>query len=83
MLYYVPNRQKGLLIDKLKEHCTPGSIVMSDCHTSYLNLGSMKSHLSRYGFYHYWINHSHRYVHEKYVFIHQSHIESTWMSLKS
>ena len=44
---------------------------------------SAKSKLTQYGYYHLWVNHSERYAHEKFTFIHTSGIERIWRSLKS
>jgi hypothetical protein len=55
---------------------------MSDCHSSYLVLTTAKSKLTQYGYYHYWVNHSDRYVHENYHFVYTAGIERAWRSLK-
>jgi len=46
-------------------------------------LHSARSKLTQYGFYHLWVNHSERYAHEKFTFLHTSGIERTWRSLKT
>ena len=52
-----------------KKYSHEGASVLSDCHSAYINLRSGISRLARYGFYHFWINHSHYYVHEKFPFV--------------
>ena len=58
-------------------------MIFSDSHASYMILHSAKSKLTQYGYYHMWVNHSERYAHEKYTFIHTSGVERIWRSLKS
>ena len=60
-----------------------GTIVFSDCHSAYINWGTGKSHLGKYGWYHFWINHSEFYVHEKYPFVCTGRIENCWRMLKT
>jgi len=61
----------------------PGSVVFSDAHSSYQNLSHSKSQLTKYGFYHFWINHGERYVHEKFPFVNTGSIETHWHLLKT
>ena len=66
----------------MKSFIPAGTSVLSDCHSAYISMHSSKSHLNQYGWYHFWINHSDFYVHEKYPFVCTSRIEYTWRMLK-
>ena len=55
---------------------------MTDQSSVYINTTTAKSKLVKYGFYHYWINHSFAYVHNKFPFITTSGIECSWCHLK-
>jgi hypothetical protein len=70
------------LAEILKKHAEPGSVMFSDSFSSYVNLQNAISRLTNYGYYHFWINHSHRYIHEKFSFIGTSMIDSSWRHLK-
>jgi hypothetical protein len=47
----------------VKKHLRPGSILLSDAHSSYVNMKRGVSHYNHYAFYHDWINHSEQYAH--------------------
>jgi hypothetical protein len=66
----------------MKKHLRPGTVMHSDHHSSYVILRSAKSLLAKYGFYHYWINHSNLYVHEKFSFVMTGNIERVWSQLR-
>ena len=66
----------------IKRHVEPGVVLYSDSHSSYWQNGSNTSKLTKYGWYHYWICHMVRFVHEKFGFVHTSPIEITWANLK-
>jgi hypothetical protein len=71
------------LSEFFKPHIENGAVVLSDCHPSYVKLKGAESKLAQYGWYHFWINHSERFVHEKFSFIHTNNIERNWRALKS
>ena len=83
IVYYLPNKRHDTLAELFKPHLEAGTIVLSDCHPSYVKLRSAESKLAPYGWYHFWINHSERFVHEKFSFVHTNNIERNWRSLKS
>lgn len=66
ILYYIPDKKHTTLSALVRKHVDNGTILMSDCHSSYLTLSNLHSKMTQYGYFHYWINHSLRYVHEKY-----------------
>ena len=82
IVMYITDKSHRQLSSLVKTYIKPGSTVYSDCHASYLNLHRSKSKLTYYGYYHFWINHSASYVHEKYPFVHTMNIERTWKQLK-
>lgn len=83
VIYYIPNKKHTNLINFIKPHIAPGSIMLSDEHASYVATSNgLWSKLAFYGFYHYWINHSRFYVHEKFNFVHTSLIENTWNDIR-
>lgn len=67
----------------LKDHSPSGSTVFTDCHSSYISWANGKSKIGALGYYHYWINHSEYYVHEKFPFVMTGRIENLWRQLKS
>lgn len=83
MIYYIPNKKHTNLINFIKPHVAPGSIMLSDEHSAYVATSNgLRSKLAFYGYYHYWINHSRFYVHEKFNFVNTSRIESTWNDIR-
>ena len=56
--------------------------MLSDHHSSYVLMRGSRSNLTRYGWFHFWINHSAYYVHEKFTFVQTATIETTWLRLK-
>ena len=82
MIYHCKSKEHGPLVEMIKRHVEPGVVLYSDSHSSYLTPGSNTSKLCKYGWYHYWICHMIRYVHEKFGFVHTSPIEITWATLK-
>jgi len=66
----------------MKKYVQRGSIVFTDCHSAYINWGSGTTKLGQSGYYHFWINHSEFYVHEKYPFVCTGRIENCWRMLK-
>jgi hypothetical protein len=82
MLYHCKSKDHHSFVEMIKKHALPGCIIYSDTHSSYVNTNSCTSKLARYGFYHFWINHSCKYVHEKFGFVHTTPIECCWNNLK-
>ena len=75
IMYYVKEKSHESLIKIMKKHTLPGTVIFSDTHASYVNVARSTSRLAKYGWYHYWICHVSRYVHEKFGFVHTSGIE--------
>lgn len=72
-----------MLHPKIKANCPPGSIIISDEHSSYINICDSRSKLAEYGYFHFWTNHSAKeYVHPKLTFLHSLNMERTWKHLK-
>lgn len=78
IIYEIKSKVHSYLVSILKKHIRPGTVMHSDHHSSYVILRSAKSLLAKYGFYHYWINHSNLYVHEKFSFVMTGNIERVW-----
>ena len=83
LFYYIPDRKHPTLSALFKPHVEDGSVVLSDCHPSYVRPRSATSRLDQYGWYHFWINHSERFVHDKFSFVHTNNVERHWRALKS
>lgn len=66
----------------MKKHIEPGSTVLTDMHSMYVNLPQYTSKLAPYGYYHMWSNHSQEYVHKKFTFVHTMNIERDWGMFK-
>lgn len=66
----------------MKRHMRSGQIMFSDHHSSYVTMRSSRSNLTRYGWFHFWINHSAYYVHEKFTFVQTASIENTWLKMR-
>jgi len=81
-MYYIEKKDHESLVKLIKRHTVPGTSIFSDSHVSYVNMAASSSKLTKYGFFHFWICHASRYVHEKYGFIHTSGVEMTWCNLK-
>lgn len=82
VIYYIKDKTHNNLVSLLKRHTVPGAVVFSDSHSSYVNSSASSSKLTPYGFFHYWICHHSRFVHEKYGFVHTSGIEMVWNGMK-
>jgi hypothetical protein len=82
IIYEIKSKVHAYLVSILKKHLSPGTVLHSDHHSSYVILRSAKSLLTKYGFYHYWINHSNLYVHEKFSFVMTGNIERVWSQLR-
>jgi hypothetical protein len=80
--YYVRNRNHKLLSEIIKKHTYPGAILFSDQYSSYVNQQYSQSKLTQYGYYHFWVNHTHRFIHERFPFVGTSMIDSSWRQLK-
>jgi hypothetical protein len=81
-LYFCTNRKSENLYEYIKNHCVPGSCVYSDSAAQYTVVHGRKSALAKFGYYHFWVNHSDRYTDDKFTFINTSKIELTWLGLK-
>ena len=82
MLYHCKSKDHASFVNLIKKHALPGCIIYSDTHSSYVKTQNAVSKLAKYGFYHYWINHTCKYVHEKFGFVHTMPIEVCWNNLK-
>jgi len=82
MIYHIKSKDHETFVDMIKRHATPGCVIYTDTHASYVKTHSSISKLAKYGYYHYWINHSCMYVHEKFGFVHTMPIEVVWNNLK-
>ena len=82
IIYSIKDKSHTSLVPILKRHIPLGSIIYTDSHMSYVNSMSAVSKLSCYGWYHYWTNHSVRFVHEKFPFCHSMQMESVWNDIK-
>lgn len=78
VLYEIKSKVHGHLVSLMKRHMPSGRVVLSDHHSSYVILRSSKSHLARHGWYHFWVNHSNFYIHEKFNFVFTGNIERVW-----
>lgn len=83
IIYYVDDKKHDTLAHLFKKHISQGAVVLSDCHPSYVKLKSSGSKLAQYGWFHFWINHSESFVHDKFSFVHTNNIERNWRALKS
>lgn len=82
ILYEIKTKMHRYLVSILKKHLKDGTVLLSDHHSSYVILRSGKSHLAKYGFYHFWVNHSDFYIHEKFSFVFTGNIERCWAQLR-
>jgi len=70
-------------MELLKRHVRPGQIILTDSHAAYVHMGSAKSKLAQYGYYHFWVTHNnYEYVHAKFPFVQQQGIECSFGRLK-
>jgi len=83
IIFYIKDKSHWTLAAIVKAYIPPGKAILSDCHSSYMTLSQGQSKLSVYGYYHFWINHSEFYVHNKFPFVATGKIEMTWRMLKS
>lgn len=83
ILYHCQSKSHEALVALIKKHVDLGAVLYSDSHSSYVTLNQQnRSKLTLYGWYHFWICHMVRYVHEKFGFVHTAVIELTWSNLK-
>ena len=83
IIFYIRNKSHWTLGQIIKHYTTPGTSILSDCHSSYITLSAGRSKLSQYGLFHFWINHSEFYVHTKFPFVQTGKIETCWRMLKA
>ena len=82
VLYHCLEKSHDYIVNLIKKHIVPGVILYSDQHASYVKLRASCSKLSQYGIYHFWVNHSHGMVNEKFTFVNTTGIEYIWCQLK-
>ena len=82
MIYHCKSKDHSAFVDLIKKHASPGCVIYTDTHSSYVKTHCAVSKLAKYGYYHYWINHSCMYVHEKFGFVHTMPIEVCWNNMK-
>jgi hypothetical protein len=82
VIYAIKDKCHNTLVDCIKKHIPTGGTIFSDSHMAYCNLPAASSKLSQYGYYHYWTNHSFRFIHEKFPFNNSLQVERMWRSLK-
>ncbi len=82
-MYYVEDRKSTTLTPLILNNIPPGSTIMSDKFSSYVNIHRNESKLEPYGFTHYWVNHSREFVDSFQSFINTQIIERTWRSLRN
>ena len=82
-LFYVENRKKTTLLPIIVKNVKPGSVIISDKFSSYLNLKKEESCLDPYGYYHFWVNHSKEFVDRYQSFIHTNGIERSWRCVRN
>ena len=75
IIYSIRDKKIENLVPLLKKHIKPGTHIFTDSHMSYCSSTLGTSKLSKYGWYHYWTNHSIRMVHEKLPFCHSMRME--------
>jgi len=81
VLAIVDDRSTESLVPLLLTHVAPGSTVISDKFSVYVNSHTHQSNIQQFGFNHFYINHSMHYVDPVQNFIHTNAIERTWRSL--
>lgn len=82
IMYYLEGKRVGYIEDYFKKHMYPGSVIFSDNFAAYVNLNACHSQLAKYGFYHFWQNHSEFFVHSKFEFNNTNRIEFQWWQVK-
>lgn len=82
IVYEISSKCHTELVSVMKAHCDVGTVILSDHHSSYVVLRQSKSNLAKHGYYHFWVNHSNFYVHEKFQFVFTANIERTWCNLR-
>jgi len=84
IIYPVLYRKREILINIVKKHVKPGSLILSDRFSAYWNnrTSPPTSHLIPHGYLHLGINHSIHFVSDINNQIHTNTIERVWRSLK-
>ena len=82
VLYEIHNKLHDTLVHLCKRHMSPGTVMHSDHHSSYVVLRTAKSLMAKHGFYHFWVCHSSLYVHEKFSFVMTGNMERCWSQLR-
>ena len=74
LLFHVPNRRRATLVPYIENHVNPGSTIISDMYSVYVNSRNGESYLSTLGYDHH-INHSENYVDPVNNWVHTNNIE--------
>jgi transposase-like protein len=84
ILFPVSNREESTLTPIIIKYVKRRSIIYSDSFSSYVNTRTKpkRSKLSQYGFIHFFVNHSTRFVSKTNPYIHTNTIENLWGLLK-
>ena len=84
ILFPISNREENTLTKVIIKFVKKGSIIYSDCYSSYVNIRSTpkRSKISQFGYIHFFINHSNRFVSKTNPHIHTNTIENLWGLLK-
>jgi hypothetical protein len=83
LIFVANDKSKQSLHPHILNHCSPGSVIVSDKMASYVNAKTNESHLEQLGYTHFWVNHTTEWVNDIFPEIHTNTIERTWRSLKS
>ena len=71
------------MLSIILKYVKPGSVIISDKFSSYVNLKKEESHLDDFGYYHFWVNHSVEFVDKHQPFIHTNGIERSWRAVRN
>ena len=74
------------MITFIKRFVPVSTIVFTDTLSSYVwarpGLKNPLSRLDSYGYLHFWVNQSERFVHEKFCFAHTNNVDRMWRSFR-
>ena len=82
LLYYVNSKSREQLVPYIILNSSPGSVIISDKTSAYINIRQNLSILDRIGYNHMWVNHSEEWVHSMLPEIHTQNIENRWRRFK-
>jgi hypothetical protein len=83
VVYPVLWRNHETLMMIILRHVPLGATIYSDCWSAYINNRTKQSHLMKYGYVHYVVNHTYQFVSNFSNTIHINTIERTWRTIKS